>query len=66
MGVTPPVDVAPREAVVARRRGGHDDLLGVGGERRRRTVWEEVADASEVAIAGGSDDEVDVADRAKP
>ena len=29
-GVAMPVDVAPREAVVAGRRGGHDDLLGVG------------------------------------
>ena len=29
-GVAMPVDVAPREVVAARRRGGHDDLLGVG------------------------------------
>ena len=42
MGVAMPVDVAPREAVAAGRRDGHDDLLGVGrraekekGVRRR-------------------------------
>ena len=29
-GVVSPADVAPREVVAAGRRGGHNDLLGVG------------------------------------
>ena len=62
-GVAPPVDVAPQDAVVARRRDGHDDLLGWGGEQRRCRGGEEVADAGEVAATDGSDGEADAAAR---
>jgi len=41
----PPTNVAPWEAVAAGRRGGHDNLLGWGGERRR-CRGEEVADVA--------------------
>jgi len=34
-GVVPPADLASQEALVAGERGGHDNLLGWGGERRR-------------------------------
>ena len=58
--------MAPWEAVTAGWRGGHDDLLGVGRRAEKEKGWEEVADASEVATAGGSDVVADVAARAEP
>ena len=55
--------MAPQEAVTSRRRGGHDDLLGWGGERRRCRGGEKAADAGEVAAADDSDGKVDATSR---
>ena len=54
------------EAVATGRRGSHDNLLGVGRRAEKEKGWEEVADAGEVAAAGGSDAVADVAARAEP
>ena len=54
-GVASPADVASREAVMTRRRGGHDDCWGGEASEEGEEGGEEVANASEVTIAGGSD-----------
>ena len=54
-GVAPPADVAPREAVATRRRGGHDGCCGGEASGEGEGGGEEVADAGEVVVAGGGD-----------
>jgi hypothetical protein len=40
IGIALPADVAPREAVAARRRDDHNDLLGVGRRaEKEKGVW---------------------------
>ena len=58
--------MVPREAVAVGQRGGQDNLLEWGGERRRCTGGEEVADAGEVAAADSSDGEADATATAEP
>jgi hypothetical protein len=38
-GVAPPTDVALREAMTLRRRGGQDNPLRWGGKQRRCMGW---------------------------